>query len=531
MQHALPSPLFAAALFPAAALLFAATFAGCGTQPTPREAKPALPTEPVIARAADAKVPPFLFTPTDDALLDEVSRGCFNFLWNAGDPRTNMVPDRTGDTIISVAGVGFQLSALPIGVERGWVSRPDAAARAEKILGLLEADPRIRHQGIFQHFLDGATAGPHTKTHEHVASTIDSAILFSGLLTCSTYFGGEIAKVSDRIFAQANWQAFMQPSKDDKPFEAGFISLGWKPHDNANLAGPGEILPYRWVDSGCEHRLVTFLAVCAPDPTHRADPEAYYKLRRGLGTDDASGQVVFFPFSGALFTAQFSHLWMDYAHLGPDNPAAFNVAHRPQVDWWENSRRLTLLHRARAVENRRALPTLGPSAWGFTASDVPAGYGVFGVFPKPAHPAHWIPEWDYSTWNPGEDLGDGTIAPYAAASSIIFEPQLALEALRHYRTLAASGAVPKLWSDPAGGGYGFADAFNMRGQNQQAWVAPDHLAIDQGPMLLAIENARSGLIWALFQKHRWVKAGWDRLGEDPRTPHKRPITRSAPPIR
>jgi len=484
---------------------------GCAAQPLPRP-----DPELVITREAAANVPPFTFTPADDALLDEVSKGCFNFMWSAGDPRTGMVPDRTGDTIVSVAGVGFQLSALPIGVERGWVSKTEAAARAGQILNLLEADPRIRHQGIFQHFLDGATAGPHNKGHEHVASTIDSAILFCGLLTCSSYFDGEIAAACDRIFAAANWQAFTAPSLTDKPFEAGFLSLGWKPKNNAELDGPGEILPYRWVDSGCEHRLVTFLAVCAPQAEHRVHPDLYYRLRRAVGTDPSCGKVVFFPFSGALFTAQFSHLWMDYARAELEDPAAQGVPNRPRIDWWENSRRLTNLHRARSIENASGLPTLAERAWGFTASDVPTGYGVYGVFPTPAPPAHWKPEWDYSTWKARDEPGDGTVAPYAAASSILFEPAWALQAMRHYRELASTGPVPKLWNDPATGGYGFADSFNLKGPGGSPWVASDHLAIDQGPMLLAIENARTGLVWRLFQEHRWVKAGWGRLGIETR---------------
>lgn len=489
-------------------LLALAAAAGCVAQ-EPNKPEAAAPTvvEPVIARDPARAIPPFTFAPADEALLDEVSRGCFNMMWNAGAPATNMVPDRTGDNIISVAGVGFQLSALPIGVERGWVSRAEAAKRASKILGLLEADPRIRHEGVFQHFLDGTTAGPHTKGHEHVASTIDTAILFCGLITCGEYFGGDIAAACDRMVAAANWKAFTAPAQKDKPYEAGFISLGWKPRDKTNLTGEGEMLPYRWVDSGCEHRLVTFLAVCAPEAKHRVDPALYYKMRRGVGTDPSCGEVVYFPFSGALFAAQFSHLWMDYARLGTDNPSAFGVVNRPRVDWWENSRRLTLLHRARSIANPKGLPTLSAKAWGFTASDVPAGYGVYGVFPTDAHPKHWKPEWDYSTWKPTEDFGDGTVAPYAAASSIVFEPQLALEAMRNYREIAKSGMLPALWNDPAAGGYGFADSFNLG----KKWVAKDHLAIDQGPMLLAIENARSGLVWKLFHANRWVQEGFERL--------------------
>jgi hypothetical protein len=111
------------------------------------------------------------------------------------------------------------------------------------------------------------------------------------------------------------------------------------------------------------------------------------------------------------------------------------------------------------------------------------------------------PEFDFATHTPSDDWGDGTIAPYSAGCSIMFDPKAAMAALHRYRTIKG------LWSDPSTGGYGFRDAFNLG----TGWVAPDYVAIDQGPLILAIENARTGLVWRLFHEHPVVRAGVERL--------------------
>ncbi|MBS0191674.1 MAG: glucoamylase family protein [Phycisphaerales bacterium] len=491
-----------------------------------------LPPDPAAAHAivspADVRRPPFTFSAQDEQFLEEIQKGCFRFLWESGDPANGMPRDRSSDPTISVAGVGFLLSALPIAAERGWVTKSQASERALLVLRTLASRPEIRKAGLFQHYLDGPTAGIHKgKSLEHTVSTIDSALLFAGMLTASSYFGGEVATIADKLFADADWK-FFQGGPEAKAHERGFISLGWKPDDPSNTTGNGKILPYYWVDSGCEHRLTTLLAVCAPIEEHRIDPAVYYKLRRQLGshkfTGDAkalppdlpaeTGDVVWFPFSGSLFVNTFSHLWIDYAALGADNPSDFGVTFRPPVDWWENSRRMTTLHRLKAIENPRKLPTLGPDAWGLTASDYPKGYLVAGVYPALITLPGSRADFDFSTFRAKDEWGDGTIAPYGAGCAILFQPDAALRALHYYRDLKRPDGSSLTWRDPAapldsGGGYGFVDAFNLR--PQASWAAPDALAIDQGPLLLAIENARTGNVWKWFHAHEAVRAGMKRL--------------------
>jgi hypothetical protein len=484
----------------------------CGCSSSPSAAPAQSPSSRfVIAAAASAPRPPFEFAPEDAALLDEVQRGCFNFMWNAANAKTGMVPDRTSVTTVSTAGVGFQLSGIVIGVERGWITRNQGCERVMLILTSLNRDPAIRHEGLFQHFIDGDTAGPHTNGDlEHVVSTIDSGLLMSGLIVVSQYFGGDVKALADEMVASANWRAFVS-GEEAKPHEQGFISLGWKPDDKAKSTGPGKYLPYYWVDSGDEHKLVTFLAVCAPIEAHRVDSALYYRLRRQVGEYAGVQPFVWFPWSGALFTHFFAHCFMDYASMGMDDPSALGVGRRPRVDWWENSRRAAQFHRIKAMEHSDTHPTFGESSWGFTAADCLKGYQVPGVFPKLVTFEGDREKWDFESFVPKDDLGDGSIAPYGAASMIMFEPKAALGAMRHYRSLVDEAGEALAWRDPATGGFGFVDAFRLKTDSTPSWAAGDVLAIDQGPMLLAIENARSGLIWRLFHEHPFVKAGMERL--------------------
>jgi hypothetical protein len=492
--------------------MLAATLAATCTALAACQSTPPRSTDTATSATTGERLPrpPYRFNAKDEAFLNDVQRGAFQFLWNAGNANTGMVPDRLSNpAVVSIAGVGFQLSALPIGVERGWVTREQAAVRAMKILASLDKDPAICKAGFFQHFLDADTAGLHKDTLEHVVSTIDSALLFCGMLTASSYFGGDVAQKADSMFAQANFRFFVSGDEEKQAWQRGFVSLGWKPDSLKDASGKGHILPYYWIDSGCEHRLVSLLGVCAPREEFRLEPAAYYKLRRTLGTIEGDQTVVWFPYSGALFVNQFSHCWVNYAAMGPDDPTQFGFAThlRAPIDWWENSRRMTRLHQLKAMEFAAKYKTFGENAWGLSASDCPNGYCVPGVFPTPVPMPGATPKVDFAPEHPRDDAGDGTLAPYAMGTSIMFDPTRSVAGLRHMASIPGKDGKPAIWHDPASGGYGFADAINL----DKDWASKDFVAIDQGPMLLAIENARTGLIWKLFHKHPTVQAGLERL--------------------
>lgn len=471
----------------------------------------------VIAPARGTPRPPFRFSASDALLLDEIQEATFHFFWTAVSPETGMVYDRTSSDVISVAGVGFQLAALPIGVERGWITRDQGETRARQILDALEREPSNRKAGLFYHFINPHDASARRVGRELVVSTVDSALLFAGMLVAGQYFGGDIAADADRLFAAADWSFFLaEPGGGASPPSGRYLSLGWKPLADDRPTGDGELLPYYWLDAGDEHRLTTLLGVAAPEPAHRVPTETYWSLRRQLGWHEGQGHIVWFPYSGALFTAFFAHLFIDYAALGTDNPSAHGQTHRAGVDWWENSRRSVHLHRDRAIANPDGLPTLGPDAWGFSAGDGPDGYLVSGQFPTPVTMVGAEPGRDFSTFPAENNWGGGVIAPYAAGTSIMFEPQLAVAALRFARGVSGPGGSPGVWRAGPPNGWGFADAFRLGPDGRTDWVAEDFVAISQGPLLLGIENARTGLVSRLFMQHPAVRAGLDQLDLHPR---------------
>ncbi|MCC5823818.1 MAG: hypothetical protein LAT64_08725 [Phycisphaerales bacterium] len=475
-----------------------------------RGAEPDLTAWSVVSEPGTPR-PPFRFEPEDEALLDAIQLGCLNFFLDEVDPVTGMVLDRTGARTISVAGVGFQLTVLCIADHRGWLEPGEAGAIALRIVRALHANPANRERGVFYHYLEPGTAGPSSEGYEEVASTVDTALLFAGLLTAGRHFGGDIRELADDLVLNADWRSYIldRPSTGHND---GFISLGWRrPRDPDAPFGEG-LLSFTWSDTGDEQRLTAFIARLPTDPSRRVPPEMYHGLRRTLGTMPDGRPIVWFPWSGALFTAFFAHCWIDDARRGPDDPAAWGVEHRPRVDWWENSRRTAQLHRARAIENPRGLPGFGPDLWGLSACDGDGRYLVPGVFPTLAPVQFGEPGRDHLTKQPKDNWADGTVAPYAAGSTIMFEPGPALDALRNYRRIAEEHA-PALWADPASGGHGFADSFRPGPDGTVVWVAPDRVAIDAGPLMIAIENARSGFVWDTFMAHPSVRA--NRLLADP----------------
>jgi len=429
-------------------------------------------------------------TAEDQSLLDEIQQACFQYFWQEiGDP-VPLVKDRRLGPVSSSAAIGFQLSSLPIGVERGWISRQAGQQRALDVLqGLLDRDDNHYH-GVYLHYPDLNTGGPSTEGYEVVASTVDHALLMAGALPAAVYFEGEVARQVDRLIDQTNWRAYAVGPD-------GLLSMGWQPADPARINGPGRFLSWHWKDSGDEERLIYFLAAGSPNPDHALPPDLYYQCHRPIRRwREGPPFVVTYP--GALFTYFFSHCWIDYQQFTTDDPQRFGSS-QPPVDWFENSRRAVLTHRVRCLEMAETYSTLAPDRWGLSACDGPTGYIVPQVRPNLA---------DRDDWH------QGTLAPYAAAGSIVFAPEWSLQALHAFRHLRDSQGRSVVWRDPAEDGFGFADAFNL----DLEWTSPDVIGIDQGPMLLAIENFRSGLVWRLTMQHPLARRAVQRLQWQPWSP-------------
>ncbi len=442
------------------------------------------PPGPDIVRAADVPTPPYRFEPADEALLDEIQRACFLYFWKeVGDPAP-LVRDRRKAPVSSVAAVGFQLSALPVGVERGWITRAAGAQRAAAILRALIERPDNKRFGVYLHYPDLNTGGPSDAGYEIVASTIDHALLLAGALTAGAYFGGPVRELAERMEAESNWRAFATAP-------GGLLSMGWRVHDVRNVAGDGEFLTSHWYVASDEERLIYFLAVGASRTEFALPPERYYALRRVVKAHgDLPPFVVSWP--GCLFTYLFSHCWIEYAAFGPDEPARFGGS-GPRVDWFENSRRAVLTHRQRCIELASRYATLGPDRWGLSACVGREGYIVPEVRPNLSNEDRWY---------------EGTVAPYVAGTALMLTPAESMAALRAFRALRTEEGHPLIWHDPAVGGYGLADAFNLT----QKYVCDDVVGIDHGPMLLGIENARTGLIWRLFMQTPTAQRAVERLG-------------------
>lgn len=425
------------------------------------------------------------FSAADEEFLERVERACFEYFWREVGEPSKLVKDRFKGPVSSIAAVGFQLAALPIGVERGWIEREAGRQRAATVLKSLIDRTDNRKFGVYLHFPDLSSGGLSREGYEMTASTVDHALLLAGALAAASYFERDVAELTERMVRETNWKAYAVA-------EGGLLSMGWRPEDPERLDGPGRFIEYSWHDASDEERLIYFLAVGSPNDAHALPPESYYRLKRVVKRHgDLPPFVVSWP--GALFTYFFSHCYIDYRSLSADDPAAFGVE-GPRVDWFENSRRAVLTQRARTAGSRACPRTLGEHAWGLSACDGPEGYLVPEVTPNLSGKDDW---------------GGCTIAPYAAGAAIMFAPRESLEALRAFHALRGDDGRPLVWRDAEQGGYGFADAFCLT--REPPFVSGDYIGIDQGPMLLGIENARTGLIWKLFMRHDVARRAVERL--------------------
>ena len=245
-----------------------------------------------------------------------------------------------------------------------------------------------------------------------------------------------------------------------------------------------------WEWCSDEERLIYFLAVGSPDEKHALQPATYYRLKR-IVKQHADMPPYVVSWNGSLFTYFFAHCWIDYRHLAADDPHAFAVS-GPSVDWFENSRRAVQTHRARCIEASRQFPTLSENRWGLAPCAFRDHYLVHEVRPN-------IDDKD--------DWQDGVVPPYAAGSAIMFAPTESIAALREYKSLPGRDGKPLAWRDPDRGGYAFVDSFSLAPPYGQ----DENLGIDAGPLLLAIENVRTGLIWKLFMKHNVAKRATESL--------------------
>jgi hypothetical protein len=433
---------------------------------------------------------------SDQALLDDVERRGFDYFWDLADPHTLLIPDRAPTpSFSSIAAVGFGLTAYGIGAERGYVTRAQAAERTLATLRSLLAmrqgpEPRgiSGYKGFFYHFLDMRTA-ERFKTVE--LSTVDTSLLMAGVLFAQSYFDRNdatemaIRSTAEELYGRVDW-SWEQARKPS-------ISMGWTPEEGFHS--------YDWRGYN-EAMIVVLLALGSP--THPVEPGAwgeYHKTDR-WGTFYGQDHILFAP----LFGHQYSHVWIDFRGIRDELTRGHGIA---GFDYFENSRRATLAQHAYAVDNPSRYRDYGDRVWGLSACDGPMDATVeidgrprkfYGYAARGA--------------TAGDVRDDGTIAPTAAISSIVFTPELSLAALREMKERYGSHLYSK---------YGFLDAFNPTLRTSQGvtsgrvdpasgWFDVDYLGIDQGPIVAMIENHRSGLVWNVMRKNPHVVRGLKRAG-------------------
>jgi len=398
------------------------------------------------------------------------------------NPATGLIRDKTDPGApASIAAVGLGLASTPVLVERGVVSREFAPELTLRLLRFLRDSPQgpepdaTGYRGFYYHFL-------HMRTGRRVwnceVSSIDSALLFAGMLTCAAYFDAdteeeaEVRRVADELYRRADWQWMLAGG--------AAVSHGWRPETG--------FIPHTY--TGYDEALLLYLLGLG-SPTFPLPPESYAAYCSTYQWKRIYGHEVLY--SGPLFTHQLSHLWVDLRGIQDE----FMRDHGS--DYFENSRRATYIHQEYARQNPLEFAGYGEHCWGITASDGP-GFEtrrVNGIerefFGYRARGAPYGPD-------------DGTLSPWVVVASLPFAPEIVIPTLRTMAQLDL-GATKR---------YGFKPSFNATYAVPDSptgwWVTPYHFGIDQGPVILMVENYRTGLIWELMRRCPYVVAGLRRAG-------------------
>ncbi len=424
---------------------------------------------------------------SDSALLDIIQRQTFRYFWHYAHPVSGLARERSntvkaeyywdyineaddepnlskhtfGQESCAMGGSGFGIMSTIVAVERKWIDRDTAIKRLIKIVDfLIKADC---YHGIYPHFMNGATGKtiPFGRLDDG-ADIVETSYLMMGLLSARQYFNNNsieekyFRKRVQQIWDAADWNWH---SKGDNKF----LYWHWSPANDFDMNFPVY---------GYDEALITYI-VAASSPYHSISKELYENCwvksaswkngKKYYGFELPLGN---FDKGGPLFFEQYTYMGIDPNGLKDDNG----------IDYAIQTKNHTLINRAYCIENPNHFKGYGENCWGLTAGDSYKGYV-----------AH-CPEVDKSV-----------IQPTAALSSFPYTPEYSMKALKHFYYDLGN----KIWSE-----YGFVDGFS----ETKNWYATSHLAIDQGPIIVMIENYRTGLLWKLFMSCDEIKNGLKKLG-------------------
>jgi hypothetical protein len=402
---------------------------------------------------------------SDTALLELVQRQTFRYFWEFAHPTSGLARERSntayeyGPEVVTIGGSGFGVMAIITAADRHWITRIQALERLSKMVKFLSKADAFH--GVFPHWLNGETGKviPFSLKDDG-ADLVETSYLFQGLLCVRQYFNAPINEERDLrnriegLWNDVEWVWFTWGGQE-------VLYWHWSPNNdwsmNFPLRGYNEAL-ITYVLAASSNRYPVTAAVY-----HRGwaqsnffkNGKTFYNLTLPLG----------FDYGGPLFFSQYSFLGLD-PHGLKDQYA----------DYWQQNKNHTLINRAYCLQNPKKFKGYGENCWGLTASDNHLGYG-----------AH----------SPTEDLG--VITPTAALSAFPYTPEYSMQALKHFYNELGD----RIWGE-----YGFVDAFN----ESENWYARSYLAIDQGPLIVMIENYRTGLLWRLFMNIPEVQNGLRKLG-------------------
>jgi hypothetical protein len=415
--------------------------------------------------------------------LHILQRESFSYFVHETNPVNGMVIDKTApDWPASIAAIGFALAAYPAGVERGFMSREVAVERTLATLRFFRDSPHgpepdaTGYNGFYYHFLDMQTGRRAWKCE---LSTVDSAFLLAGMLTSASYFDAdtageqEIRLIADALYRRADWRWAQNLGAT--------LTHGWKPESG--------FLPYRW--EGYDEALLLYMLALG-SPTHPISEGSYaawastYEWRRCYGYE--------YLYAASFFTHQLSHIWIDFRGIQDE------FMRDKGIDYFENSRRAAHVQRQYAIDNPHGFKGYGETCWGITASDGPGPEiivvdGIERQF------------FDYLARGVPDGPDDGTVAPWSVVASLPFAPEIVLPAMDYFiYHVELKSANP----------YGFKATFNPtypdRSRNRFGWVSPWQYGLHQGPIMLMVENYRSGMLWRLMKKCSYIAGGLRRAG-------------------
>lgn len=423
----------------------------------------------------------YAITADDEHMLDTIQFKTFQYFLNEFHPEKGIVKDRAAVWApASIAATGFALPVFAIGAERNWITRQKAAEITLKTLrffagSVQSADTNATgYKGFYYHFLRMSSG---TREWKCELSSIDTGLLMMGIIFARNYYNGndktdtEIRTLAGILLSRMDWNFMLMPKDGKHPYA---ISMAWSPEKG--------LLDFGW--SGYNEGLFLYILAAGTGMENvNRSYDSWLSTYKWLTPYKGLSHVAFPP----LFGHQFSQAFIDFRGLGD------KYMNEKGIDYFENSRRATYVQREYAIQNPAGWVGYDSLCWGVTASDGPGDKYNFGDKKFIGYAGRGTSGADYNYFD------DGTIAPYGPLSSLPFAPEIVLPTIKSMNKKYGS----QLW-----GKYGYYDSFNPTAQ----WVNNDFIGIDEGPMLIMIENFRTGFVWDYVMKDPVIQKGLNTLG-------------------